>query len=242
MPDVRRIANDPLVGPLVGPLVRIAVTVGIEGGWHLADAIGGPEWASMAALDDPLSVHDQVVRATYACIARYGMAKTTVEDVVRECGLSRATIYRYFPGGRDELLREAVAWQLGEFFIRLADHLDDAPDLVELFDRGIAFARRAVVEHELLQRMLETEPDRLLGLLSTESTRTLPFIAAYLLPHLERVGAEGGLRAGVDPVDAADHLSRLVLSYIAAKGVIDLDDPEQRRDLVKRELLGPILR
>lgn len=196
----------------------------------------------MAQPDDPLSVHDQVVRATYACIARYGMAKTTVEDVVRECGLSRATIYRYFPGGRDELLREAVAWQLGEFFIRLADQIADADNLIDLFDRGIAFARRAIVEHELLQRMLETEPDRLLGLLSTESTRTLPFIAAYLLPHLERAKTAERLRPGVDPIDAADHLSRLVLSYIGAKGVVDLDDPAQRRDLVTRELLAPILR
>ncbi len=197
---------------------------------------------AMSTESDPLSVHDQVVRSTYACIARFGMAKTTVEDVVRESGLSRATIYRHFPGGRDELLREAVAWQIGEFFIRLADHVEGSADLVELLDRGIEFARQAVREHALLQRMLVTEPDRLLGLLSTESTKTLPFIAAYLLPHLERARAAGDLRPGVDPVDASDHLSRLVLSYIGARGVVDLDDPAQRRDLVTRELLAGILR
>lgn len=187
---------------------------------------------------DPLTVRDQVVRSTYACIARFGMAKTTVEDVVKHSGLSRATIYRHFPGGREELLREAVAWQVGEFFIRLADHVEGAPDLVDLFDRGLEFARRAVVEHELLQRMLETEPDRLLGLLSTESTKTLPFIAAFLAPRLERERAEGRVRADLDVGEAADHLARLVLSYIGASGVVDLDDPVQRRDLVRRELLG----
>jgi AcrR family transcriptional regulator len=166
------------------------------------------------------------------------MAKTTVEDVVKESGLSRATIYRHFPGGREELLREAVAWQVGEFFIRLADHVEGAPDLVELLDRGLAFARRAVVEHELLQRILQTEPDRLLGLLSTESTKTLPFIASFLTPRLERERAAGRLRAEIDLDDAADHLARLILSYIGANGVVDLDDPGQRRDLVQRELLG----
>lgn len=187
---------------------------------------------------DPISVHDQVVHSTYACIARFGMSKTTVEDVVRESGLSRATIYRHFPGGREELLRRAVAWQVGEFFIRLADHVEGAPDLVELLDRGLAFARRAVVEHELLQRMLQTEPDRLLGLLSTESTKTLPFIAAFLAPWLERERAAGRLRSEIDTTEAADHLARLILSYIGANGVVDLDDPVQRRDLVERELLG----
>jgi AcrR family transcriptional regulator len=187
---------------------------------------------------DPLSVHDQVVRATYACIARYGMAKTTVEDVARECDVSRATIYRHFPGGRDELLREAVAWQVGEFFIRLADHVDGAPDLAELLDRGLAFARTALLEHELLARMLQTEPDRLLGLLTTESTKTLPFIAAFLAPYLERERAAGRIAPGADLDAAADHLARLILSYIGATGVVDLADPEARRDLVERELLG----
>jgi AcrR family transcriptional regulator len=190
------------------------------------------------AATDPLSVRDQLVRATYACVARFGMAKTTVEDVVKESGLSRATIYRHFPGGREELLREAVGWQVGEFFIRLADHVGDAHDLVELLDRGLAFARRALTEHELLQRMLQTEPDRLLGLLSTESVKTLPFIAAFLVPYLERARATGRLAPGVALDQAADHLARLILSYIGANGVVDLDEPEQRRDLVERELLG----
>ncbi len=190
---------------------------------------------------DPISVRDQVVRATYACIARFGMAKTTVEDVVKESGLSRATIYRHFPGGREELLHEAVGWQVAEFFVRLADHVRDAPDLIHLLDDGLAFARRALVEHELLQRILQTEPERLLGLLTTESTKTLPFIADYLHPSLERERAAGRLRAGVDVDDAADHLARLILSYIGGPGWADLDNPAERRDLVERELLGGIL-
>ena len=33
------------------------------------------------------------------CIGRYGMAKTTVDDVARASGVSRATIYRYSPVG-----------------------------------------------------------------------------------------------------------------------------------------------
>jgi hypothetical protein len=43
----------------------------------------------------------RVVDALLACIARWGVSKTTVEDVAREAGISRATIYRLFPGGKD---------------------------------------------------------------------------------------------------------------------------------------------
>ncbi len=45
-----------------------------------------------------------------------GVAKTTVEDVAREAGVSRATVYRAFPGGRDEMVNATVAWATLEFF------------------------------------------------------------------------------------------------------------------------------
>ena len=40
---------------------------------------------------DPLTVRDRLLEATYNCVANYGMAKTTVEDVVKASGVSRAT-------------------------------------------------------------------------------------------------------------------------------------------------------
>lgn len=39
----------------------------------------------------------RIVVATYACVSRRGIAKTTVEDAAREAGVSRATVYRAFP-------------------------------------------------------------------------------------------------------------------------------------------------
>ncbi len=44
-------------------------------------------------------VRERLLQATYDCVARWGLAKTTVEDAAREAGVSRATVYRYFPGG-----------------------------------------------------------------------------------------------------------------------------------------------
>jgi AcrR family transcriptional regulator len=189
---------------------------------------------------DPLGVRQRLLTSTYTCVSRYGLAKTTVDDVVKEAGISRATIYRQFPGGREELLRETVGWEIGRYFIRLADHVRDAPDLAHLLEDGLVFARRSLLEHELLQKILVTEPERLLGLLSTEATKTLPFIADFLLPYLAREEAAGTLRPGVDVDAAADYLARSVLSLIGAPGRFDLEDPEQVRSLVRLELLGGI--
>jgi AcrR family transcriptional regulator len=191
---------------------------------------------------DPLTMRDRLLEATYTCIARFGLAKTTVEDVVKQSGISRATIYRHFPGGRDELLQETVAWEIGRFFVELGDRVRDAPDLAELLRLGLEFAHRQVQGHEVLRKMLDTEPERLLPLLTTESTKSLPFIASFLMPYLEREKQRGNLREGVDIERAADYLARAILSLIGTPGRWDLEDDDQVRDLVQDELLGGIAR
>ena len=128
-----------------------------------------------------------------------GSAKTTIEDVVKESGLSRATIYRQFPGGRDELMLETVGWELANYFNALADHVRDAPDLAQLLEHGLVYAQRSLGEHEVLGKILETEPERLLPLLTVESAKTLPFIADFLHPYLVREAEAGRLRDGHRP-------------------------------------------
>jgi len=76
----------------------------------------------------PDASRERVLAGTYQCVARVGIGKTTVEDVARASGVSRATVYRLFPGGRDELLRDTVAWEMARFFARLGEELGEAPD------------------------------------------------------------------------------------------------------------------
>jgi AcrR family transcriptional regulator len=179
----------------------------------------------------------RIVEAAYACVARRGVAKTTIEDVAREAGMSRATVYRAFPGGRDEVINATVAWATLDFFGRLYERIQGADSLEEVMERGIMFAYRSIVEHEVLQRVMQTEPDKLLPILTVESNRIRDGIAAVLAPYLQ----ERGLAAGVDLGDAADFLARMVLSYISAPGRWDLDDPVQVARLVRSELLAGVV-
>ena len=180
---------------------------------------------------------ERIIEATYACVARWGVAKTTVEDAAREAGVSRATVYRHFPGGRDELLDAVVAWEFLEFFGRLYNEVHEAATLEEVMERGIAFAHRAIVEHEVLQRVLQTEPETVLLTITVESNRIRGAIAEFLAPYLR----QHGLVDGVEPNEAADFLARMVLSYMASPGRWDLDDPEQVAQLVRGELLAGVV-
>src|SRR5947209_10030362 len=184
-----------------------------------------------------LTVQERILEAGFACVARYGLAKTTVEDVARAAGLSRATLYRQFPGGRDQLLREVITWETGRFFGRLAEAVAGAADFAGLLEEALLFAHRAIEEHEVLQKVLQTEPERLLPQLTVESERVLVFIRRFLLPYLEREQ----LRDGVDAEEAADYVARMLLSFIGNQGRWDLTDPAQVSRLVRTELLAGVL-
>jgi AcrR family transcriptional regulator len=190
----------------------------------------------MAAPADPRIA---VLAGAYECIARVGMTKTILDDVAKASGVSRATIYRLFPGGRDQLLRETVGWEMNRFFAQLA--VADAPDLETRFEEALTFAHRAVRDHAVLQTVLVTEPDALLPLVTIESTRVRRYITGYLRPLLAAEATAGRLRAGVDVDHAADYLARMTLSLIGSPGRWDLEDPTAVRTLVRTELLGSVL-
>jgi AcrR family transcriptional regulator len=187
-----------------------------------------------------VSARERVYAGAYECVARFGLAKTTVDDVARVSGVSRATIYRMFVGGRDQLLRETVGWEMNRFFASLAEAVADADDLEVRLQRGLAFAHRSVVEHAVLQKVLMTEPEALLPLMTIEQHRVLGYIVDYLRPLLDAERDAGRLRPDVDLDLAADYIARMLLSLIGTPGRWDLDDPDEVRRLVRDEVLGPI--
>lgn len=179
----------------------------------------------------------RILAATVVCLGRYGIAKTTVDDAAREAGLARATVYRHFPDGKEQLIAEAISWAVSQFFAELAEAVDDAPDFPTLLERALVHAHQAVEEHVVLQKILQTEPERLLPQLSQSSKVVQEALRDYLADRLR----SERLLPGVEPVQAGDWLARMGLSFILAGGRWDLSDPRQVRSLVRDELLVSIL-
>jgi AcrR family transcriptional regulator len=150
--------------------------------------------------------------------------------------MARATIYRYFPGGREQLVAEVIAWEAERFFERLAAAVGDTECLEDLLEEALLFAHRAVEEHEVLQKILQTEPDRLLPQLTIESTRILAYIRAFLMPHLE----DQSRAVGLDPEETADFVARMLLSFTGSPGRWDLSDRSQVKELVRTEVLAAL--
>jgi AcrR family transcriptional regulator len=150
-----------------------------------------------------------VLDAALACFGRWGVAKTTLDDIAREAGCSRATVYRLFPGGKDVVIEAVAGRELARFFTDLSAELDRASgDLESLLVTGIAFTTRSIRAHEPLQFVLAHEPEVILPLVAFDRCdrvldHAAAFCAPWLAPHL---GTEWALRAG-------EWLTRMVLSY-----------------------------
>jgi len=109
------------------------------------------------------SVEARVLDAAKACVERWGMAKLTIDDIAAEAGVSRATLYRMFPGGKDVLFEALRVRELEDFFTRLAAHLDHADDLEDLLVRTVVSATEELRHDQHLAVMLASEPGETLG-------------------------------------------------------------------------------
>lgn len=182
-------------------------------------------------------VRDRIMDGVVDAVRRSGLAGFALEDVAATAGVARATIYRHFPGGRAELVREAVTREVGRFWLGLAAAVSTQGTLEDRLVLGVMEARRRILDDELLQRLLSNEADELLPALAESESLVNTVIEGYI----EELLAGEHLRVGSDRRVAAGYLSRLLQSYMASPGRWDLTDEVAVRRLVRTQFLAGIL-
>ena len=186
------------------------------------------------SVPEPGSVAERIIDATLRCVARWGVAKTTVDDVAREAGVGRATLYRMFPGGRDALFDGAVGAETARFFARLDALLVTTTSLEDTLVIGIVEAGSTLRDHPPLQFLLAHEPEAILPHMAFHQMdavlRTIAALAGpYLAPWLS--DREAAARA-------AEWVARIVLSYVVAPSAdVDVCDAASVRNLVRLFIL-----
>lgn len=150
-----------------------------------------------------------MVDAALRCLARNGIAKTTIDDVVREAGISRATLYRQFPGGKDAVMQAVVETEVSRLFSSLGAVMGEADDLETLLVRAIVEAARQLSSHEAIAYLLAHEPGTILPHLAFAGLdRLLAAAAAFAAPYFGRwLEPEEAARA-------AEWATRIVISYL----------------------------
>ena len=175
------------------------------------------------------TVEARILDAAKSCCERWGLDKVTVDDIAAEAGVSRATLYRLFPGGKDVLFDALRVREINEFFAVLAAEVEFAENLEDLLVTAVVAATRELRADQHLALMMASEPGETLSQLTVDGLPRIirmanltltPMVANYLpQPAAQRL---------------IDVLARLTISYfLAPSDELDLGDTESARQFLR---------
>lgn len=187
-------------------------------------------------VDDP--IREQLLDAASAQFENIGIARSTMNDITRRAGLARMTLYRRF-ANKQELVEATLLRETAAFLGDLQQELD-AHDTVEAkLTEGFAFTVEALREHELLNRLLETEPEATVPHFTVQGTPLISAAAEFLVAEMTRTLPDS--RSHEELLVVAELTVRLVVSFVLTPSTtIDLDDPDVSRAFARNHL-GPLL-
>ncbi|MGI9053221.1 MAG: TetR/AcrR family transcriptional regulator [Ilumatobacteraceae bacterium] len=183
----------------------------------------------------------RVLEAAKRCCERWGFDRVTVDDIAADAGISRATLYRMFPGGKDVLFEALRVRELEGFFTVLRDRVEGSTSIEDLLVRTVVVATEELRADDHLAVMLATEPGKTLGDLTVEGVpRIIRFATAFLAPLAEPYLDRQQARSIIDV------LARLTISYfLAPSDSVDLGDETSARTflipLIRSALAEPDL-
>jgi AcrR family transcriptional regulator len=165
------------------------------------------------------SARQRLLDAAVETASTHGIARLSMGDVARRAGLSRQTLYRHFPS-KDALVAEVVTSETATLIGQVADAARTSDDPTELLEAGLATALRLTREHPLLDRLVRTEPETLLPLLTTDGGPVLAQVRAVVEAIIgDRMPATTDLARR----RFADVVTRLLVSYAVSAP----DDPPE---------------
>jgi AcrR family transcriptional regulator len=182
------------------------------------------------------TLENRLIDATLRCVARWGIAKTTLDDVAREARCGRATIYRTFEGGKASVLLATLQHELARCMATVEDEVNGCDSLEDVLVAGTTSAATFIAEHDALQFLLAHEPDAVLPHVAFDKlARVFDAAAVFAQPHLAR------FLPGAEVPRAAEWVTRVVLSYALAPTTLDLRVERDARRLVNLYLMPALL-
>lgn len=178
-----------------------------------------------------------VIHGARALFGRDGYARTTVEAVAAESGVSTRTIYNHHPGGKEQLftevLLESATGVADDFEAQLAEAVaagDEVED--ELRAVGLALVSQQVdhPEHFAMVRQINVEAAHVPDAVLRAWREAGPLrVEGAVADHLAGLAAAGRLRPIADPARTARHFIALTTSEINARsglGAVAVDRSE----------------
>jgi AcrR family transcriptional regulator len=110
------------------------------------------------------ATRDRILEAALLAMGRVGLRRMTMNDVSERAGLSRGTLYRYFPS-KEDLLAVLAEYEQDRFAEGLRSALADVPEGELRLERVAEYIITYLRQHPALTLMIDTEPAFVLSFL-----------------------------------------------------------------------------
>jgi AcrR family transcriptional regulator len=189
------------------------------------------------ATDD--GVAEALLDAGRELIEDFGIRRLRMDDVARQAGYGRATLYRRF-ATRDDLVRAVVDREMRRTLLGIGAQIAPIPDLRDRTVEAFAVTLEQVRGNDLMRRLLQIEPDLLLPHLTTGGAGALRIGRDLMAALLEEGRRRGELR-GIDIQITAELLVRVAHSMLLTPdGPIAIDDPLALRSFARTFIADPL--
>ena len=181
-----------------------------------------------------------ILLAAEACYLRLGVGKTTMDDIAREAGVSRPTVYRHY-ANRDELILGVLLSRARNLLDRARLFIDTRGRIDDKLVDGLLFLIDAGNRDPMLQQLVSLE--FMEGMQGHPEAARLPVTLSTELwaPILQAAQDEGEVRPDLDVPAFCTWLTfveMVVLSRMARPGSTDAE----RRALVERYIVPALHR
>ncbi|MGW6694603.1 TetR/AcrR family transcriptional regulator [Rhodococcus sp. NPDC054953] len=169
-------------------------------------------WSGATPADDDEAVA-RILAAARRALDRSG-GDVSITEVARDLGVTRQTVYRYFPTTEALLGATAIA-QAGPFLDLLAAHLGGIGDPAEAVVEGIAYTLEQIPEETYLNMVLA--PGRASAFSAGVTSDAALAFGRSILERFAVDWTQAGL-AGAQLDELVEHMLRIVQSFVIDPG------------------------
>ena len=188
----------------------------------------------------PRPVRERLVDAAEGCLEQFGPQKTSMEDVARAAGMSRATVYRYFDN-RDALLLGVASRQASSLAVEAMAYLSQFDTISDWLVEGLLFTLRELPQRPVFASLVTSLESSASSQLFLGSSGLLQIGVKVLRPMFGNAQEQGLLRDDIDIDMLIEWLLRVLWTYLNAPSQVATNE-ESMRKLFQMMLIPAVLK
>jgi len=198
--------------------------------------------ATAAPVEDTKAkpVRERLLDSAEGCLAQFGPQKTSMEDVARAAGMSRATVYRYFEN-RDALLLGVASRQAAALASEAMSYLSRFDAISDWLVEGLLFTLRELPKRPVFASLVTSLDSGEASKLLLGSTGLIQIGVNVLRPMFGTAKEQGLLRDDIDIDMLIEWLLRVLWTYLNAPSQVATDE-ESMRKLFRMMLIPAVLK